>query len=258
VGNVRPGIFSESTGAALAVCAVTDKPIFDPNGEMPCFYFGIPNMYMVHTFSTGGIVFKWLRDTLCSEELALASRSKKDAYMFMDMEAATVPAGSDGLVILPHYQGAGAPDTDQRAKGVIFGLALTHTKAHIIRAFMESVAISMCRMLRATAATGAEFTEIRSLSGGAKSPIWCQIKADASGLPVKTMKNTADAACLGAAVLAGVAIGLWGSVAEAMDGIAEEDKTYAPNPENREVYDNLYENYRGLTASLKPFLGSLR
>ena len=253
VGNVRAGIFSESTGAALAVCAVSDEPVFDPNHEMPCFYFGIPNMYMVHTFSTGGIVFKWLRDTLCSEEMSLAGRCGKDGYLFMDMEAKTVPAGSDGLVVLPHYQGAGAPDTDQKAKGVIYGLSLNHTKAHIIRAFMESVAMTLCRMLDATMAAGPKFSEIRSLSGGAKSPVWCQIKADAAGIPVKTMKNTADAACLGAAVLAGVAIGIWNSVPEAMDGIVEEDKTYLPNPENGLVYRELYERYRGLTAALKPY-----
>jgi xylulokinase len=120
VGNVRKGIFSESTGAALAVCAVTDHPVFDPNAEMPCFYFGIPNMYMIHAFSTGGIVFKWLRDNFCSEEEALASRSGIDAYAFMDMEAKTIPAGSDGLVILPHFQGAGPPDSDQNSKGVIY------------------------------------------------------------------------------------------------------------------------------------------
>lgn len=253
VGNVRPGIFSESTGAALAVCAVSDTPVFDPNGEMPCFYFGIPNKYMVHTFSSGGIVFKWLRDTLCAEECSVASRCGKDGYLLMDMQAEKIPAGSDGLVILPHFQGAGAPDTDQKAKGVIYGLALNHTKGHIIRAFMESIAMAMCRMLDATTAAGAHFTEIRSLSGGAKSPIWCQIKADAAGLPVRTMKNTADAACLGAAVLAGVAIGLWPSVEVALDGIAQEDKLYLPNVANAAAYRALYARYRELTAALCSF-----
>ena len=254
VGNVRVGIFSESTGAALAVVAVVDKPVFDENREMPCFYYGIPDMYMIHAFTTGGIVFKWLRDSFCSEELAIAERTGVDAYAFMDMEAMTVPAGSDGLVVLPHFQGSGPPDSDQKAKGVVYGLSLNHTKAHMIRAFMEAVAMNMCRMIEATSATGIEITEIRSHSGGAKSPVWCQIKADAAGIPVHTMKNTADAACLGAAVLAGVASGIWKSVPEAMDSIVEEDKVYMPDPGNKKVYDNLYNSYKELMAVLKPFV----
>lgn len=255
VGNVREGTFSESTGAALAVCAVTNRPVFDPNAEMPCFYFGIPDRYMVHAFSTGGIVFKWLRDSLCSEEEALAGRTGMDAYALMDLEAKNIPAGCDGLVVLPHFQGAGPPDSDQFSKGVIYGLALNHSKAHLIRAFMEAVAMTLYRMVEATQATGIAISEIRSLSGGAKSALWCQIKADATGIPVRTMKNTADAACLGAAVLAGVAIGVWPSVETAMDSIVTPEREFLPNKENRQTYDKLIFDYKALTKTLKSFHG---
>jgi xylulokinase len=233
---------------------VTDQPVFDPGRQMPCFYFGIPNRYMIHTFSSGGIVLKWLRDSLCPEELNLGRRTGWDAYRLMDLEAKEVPPGADGLIVLPHFQGSGPPDSDQKAKGVVYGLALNHTKGHLIRAFMEGVAMTMRHMIEATTrATGAEISEIRSLSGGAKSDLWCQIKADASGLPVRTMKNTADAACLGAAVLAGVAVEIWPSVEAAMDGMAESDQVFQPQPANREVYDRLYSRYKGLMAVLRPF-----
>jgi xylulokinase len=118
---------------------------------------------------------------------------------------------------------------------------------------MESVAMTLYRMAEATQAAGIEIREIRSLSGGAKSPLWCQIKADATGIPVQTMKNTADAACLGAAVLAGTAIGFWSSVPEAMDSIVKPDKDFHPNPTNRSIYDRLISDYKALTQNLKPF-----
>ncbi len=252
VGNVIPGIFSESTGAAMVVCTMTEKPAIDPNRKLSCFYTGIPNMYMIHGFSSGGIALKWLRDVLCSEEVAIGERTGKNGYIFMDMEASSIPAGSDGLVVLPHFQGSGPPDTNASAKCVIYGLTLQHTKAHIIRSYLEAIAMSLCRIVEAVEEMGIEVKEIRSLSGGAKSDLWCQIKADALGKPVVTMKNTEDAACLGAAIIAGVGIKLWPSVQEAALRIATEDKRYLPNINNRKAYDELLVKYKMLTENLKP------
>lgn len=253
VGNVSEGMFSESTGAAIAVCAMVDKPVFDKNGEMPCFYSAIPGVYMIHTFSSGGIAYKWLRDALCSEELAVAGRGNASAYDLMNMQAGSVPAGSDDLLVMPHFQGANAPDSDQAAKCVIYGLSLNHTKAHIIRAFMEGVALVLARMVEATEAMDVGINEVRSLSGGAKSELWCQIKADVLGKRVITMKNTEDAACLGAAILAGVGIGIWSSVKDAALEFASVDKVYESNPDNKPVYDKQLERYKNLTRTLRPF-----
>lgn len=196
VGNVVEGLFSESTGAALAVCALVNKPVFDKNSEMPCFYSAIPGMYMIHTFSSGGIAYKWLRDTLCSEEMSVADRCNANAYDLMNMQADSIAAGSDDLLVMPHFQGANAPDSDQAAKCVVYGLSLNHTKAHLIRAFMEGVALMLARMVEATESMGVNINEVRSLSGGAKSKLWCQIKADTLGKRIKTMKNTENVTCL--------------------------------------------------------------
>ncbi len=253
VGNVHPGVFSESTGAAMVVCTMSEKPVFDPNRKLSCFYSAIPGMYMIHGFSSGGIALKWLRDSLCGEELAAASsgRPEKNAYRLMDEKAKDIPAGSDGLVVLPHFQGAGPPDSDQYAKCVIYGLGLMHTKAHIIRSYLEAVAMSLCRIVEAVEEMGVEVNEIRSLSGGAKSDLWCQIKADALDKPVLTMQNTDDAACLGAAFLAGMGIGLWPSIESAAQKTIKENKRFMPNGANREAYRELLNKYKMLTSSLK-------
>ena len=87
-------------------------------------------------------------------------------------------------------------------------------------------------------------TQIRSLGGGSLSPFWCQVKADVLGREVVTMRNTQDAACLGAAIIAGYGAGIYDDVAETALKFAKVDRTYTPNPENRAVYDQLIKKYR--------------
>jgi D-xylulose kinase len=242
VGNVRPGIFSECTGSNVAVVALVDRPRIDPLRQLPCFYYGLADTWMMHAFSmTGGMVLRWFRDAFCSESYELLTR-----------EAAGVPPGAEGLVLLPHFQGAGIPESNPRARGVLYGLSLHHTRAHVLRAILESVALICRRMIDAVRDLGIEVREIRSLGGGAKSPLWCQIKADLTGLPVTTMKNTEDAACLGAAVLAGAATGVWASAAEALSAIVEVDQRFEPDPGPREEYERLYATYRRLYDCLLP------
>lgn len=257
VGNARPGILSESTGAAMVVCTLTERPAIDPHRRLSCFYTAIPGMYMIHGFSSGGIALKWLRDALCAEESAVGRLLGRSAYALMDMEAAAIPPGSEGLTVLPHFQGAGPPDTDIAAKCLIYGLGLNHTKAHIIRAYLEAVAASLCRIVEAVEEMGIPVTEIRSLSGGAQSPLWCQIKADMLGRPLLTMQNTEDAACLGAALLAGAGAKLWPSVQEISLRIARERERYLPAPENRAPYDDLLRRYKLLTAQLRGITSQL-
>ncbi|HEX7556151.1 MAG TPA: FGGY family carbohydrate kinase, partial [Leptolinea sp.] len=149
IGNICEGRFSENIGAALAICAPVSKPLFDPNRKMPLHYFGIPNMYMLHTFTTGGMAIKWFRDSFCEMEKSVAELAGKSAYMLMDDEAAMVPAGSDGLVALPHLSGSMAPDVNAKAKGVFFGFTMKHGKPHFIRAIMESVGYIIRRNIEA-------------------------------------------------------------------------------------------------------------
>jgi len=255
VGNFRPGIFSECTGSNVTVVTVVDRPTIDPHRELPCFYFGLPDTYMMHAFSmTGGMVLRWFRDGFGREELAAGG----DAYERLVRAAAAVPAGAEGLVLLPHFQGAGPPESNPRARGVLYGLALHHSKAHVTRAILESIAMIVHRMIDAVRAMGIEVSEIRCLGGGAKSGVWNQIKADVNRLPVLTMKNTEDAACLGAAILAGVGAGVWPSVAEAVALSVECEKRYEPDPAAATVYAEAYRTYRELYDALLPVFANRR
>ena len=252
VGNVRAGIFSECTGSNVAVVTLVERPTLDPARQLPCFYFGLPECYMLHAFSmTGGMVLRWFRDNFFDHELGGARDQDGAVYDTMTALAESVPAGASGLVLLPHFQGAGPPESNPKARGVLYGLSLHHTKAHIVRAIMESIAMIVRRMIEAVEATGIQVNEVRSLGGGANSPLWCQIKADVVNRPVYTMRNTENAACLGAAVLAGVATGVWPSVQEAVDSIVKINRRYDPDHACRRIYDDAYGVYSGLYSRLE-------
>src|SRR5208283_2960519 len=242
VGNIRSGTFSENTGAALAICAPLDAPLFDPRGRMPVHYFVKPGSYMAHTFTTGGMVLKWFRDNFCQQEMQVAAASGVDAYDLLGMEASRVAPGCEGMVMLPHLQGAMAPEANPKAKGVFYGFTLRHTKAHFARAIMEAVACIVRRNMETLRDLGIRVEEIRTLGGGARSAVWKQIEADITQRPVLTMKNE-EAACLGAAILAGKAVGMYKSIDEACEKMVSVKKRFEPNPANFEIYEKTYQRY---------------
>jgi sugar (pentulose or hexulose) kinase len=251
VGNVSPGVFSENTGAALAICATLDKPFKDPARAMPCHCHAIPGTYMAHTFTTGGMVLRWFRDCFCSDEMSAAALAGMDAYDLLSREAAAVAPGCEGLVMLPHLQGAMAPEADPRAKGVFYGITMVHRKPHFARAIMEAVGFIVRRNIEVLEAMGVPVGEIRCLGGGSKSAVWNQIKADITGRRVVTT-GTSDAACLGAAIIAGAGIGMFGSLREACARMVAVKDSFEPDPAASAAYEGFYGTYKGLYEALAP------
>ena len=249
VGNISPGVISENTGAALAICATVDSPIFDKKGRMPCHYHGMPDTYMAHTFTTGGMVLRWFRDKFCTPEMDISSFIKVDSYNLLDQEAAQVPPGCNGLVMLPHLQGAMAPESNPKAKGVFYGFTLHHGKAHFVRSIMEAIAYAVQRNIDVLEDLGIKVDEIRSLGGGSRSLLWSQIKADVTQRSVFIMENE-EAACLGAAMLAGVATGIYPNLEVATKKMVSIKKQIKPNKANRDIYKQGYKRYTGLYNSL--------
>jgi sugar (pentulose or hexulose) kinase len=251
VGNIKAGLFSENTGAALAICATVDRSFVDPARQMPCHYHGMPGMYMAHTFTTGGMVMKWFRDGFCTEELSINRASGVDAYYLMDRQTDRVAPGSDGLIMLPHLSGAMAPEANPKAKGVFFGATLKHTKAHFIRSIMEAIGFIVLRNIKAIEAMGISVGEIRALGGGSKSEKWNQIKADITGKVIVTTENS-DAACLGAAILSGCAVGMFDNLEDAVGRMVKLKKRFIPNPAHAETYSRLFGEYVALYEALCP------
>jgi xylulokinase len=249
-GNIKEGIFSENIGAALAICVPTSKIMLDKSRTMPVHYFAIPDTYMMHTFTTGGMTLRWFRDAFCNMETLVADMLDQSSYELMDREASLVEPGSEGMVMLPHLNGSMAPDMNSKAKGVFYGFTLKHEKKHFIRAIMESIGFIIRRNIEALGNMGIEVDEIRSLGGGSRSSVWNQIKADITQKTLYTVVCK-EAACLGAAILAGKAIGVFSSIEDAAKSMVQIEATYTPNKENEELYNKCFVSYKQLFSDMK-------
>ncbi|MHC4986095.1 MAG: xylulokinase, partial [Planctomycetota bacterium] len=250
-GVTHSGVMSETTGSSMAICAPVDEIAFDPEFRVPVHAHAISGKYFFSPYGeTAGMVLKWFRDNLGQSEIAAAEASGGDAFAILGEMAAEVPAGSEGLVHLPFLSGTGAPEFDPNAKGVFFGLALKHTKGHFVRSIMESVAYMIAKNVEIMAELGVKLDEIRCLGGGAKSDLWCQIKADSMQARVAIVEES-EQALKGAAILAGVGAGVFDDLEAASNDMVAIKHRYGPNSDNADVYAAGLAKYEALYENLK-------
>jgi xylulokinase len=253
VGNgiVRSGVVSSTTGTSGVVFAHLDTPEVDEKLRTHTFCHAVPGKWHVMgvVLSAGGSL-RWARDVLCGPEREIAEALGKDPYEIMIAEAARAPVGSEGLVFLPYLTGERTPYPNPNAKGVFVGLTLRHTKQHILRSILEGVAFSLRDSFEIIKGMGVDIGQVRASGGGARSELWRQIQADASGLAQSTI-NMEEGPALGVALLAGVGTGVWGSVEEACDAAIRVVDTCEPISANAELYDKYYSIYQSLYESLE-------
>ncbi|MDP4153723.1 MAG: FGGY-family carbohydrate kinase [Bacillota bacterium] len=217
------------------------------------------NTYVtVSTTLTGGQVMRYLRENFSHLEIAMSKLvAGFDSYDYLNMEAENVPLGSDGLIALPYLMGERTPIWDNNARGVIFGLSLSHTKGHLVRAMMEGVAYAMYDSFRIFKEKGIKINiPLVMNEGGAKSKLWRRIITDVLNIPTVLLKSRIGAP-YGDALLAAVATGYFKdfSIAkqnaeyiEKMEPIFENHQKYM---EYFRVYKNLYEHVKGDFIDLK-------
>ncbi|MGD0610266.1 MAG: FGGY family carbohydrate kinase [Anaerolineales bacterium] len=251
-GEIAPGMVVESTGGALGIVLTLDRPVFDPQRHIPCHFHVVPDTYCLLPWcQTAGMALKWFRDGFFALEVRQALEAGRDPYDDMTAEATGVHAGCEGLIALPHLEGAFCPEFNPNAKAVFFGATLRHGRPHFTRAILESVAFMLKKNLDLVAGMGIPVGEIRSLGGGARSPLWLQIKADVLQKPVQTVE-VEEAACLGAAILGSVASGFYSSLTDAVSHMVHVKKVIEPNLANQEVYQRRYAQYVELYDRLNP------
>src|SRR6476619_4488543 len=202
-------------------------------------------------FVSGGNL-RWWRDQFAPIERDAESVGLGDAYDFLSREAGHVEAGSEGLVFLPCMQGAMAPEWNGAARGVFYGLSLAHTRAHLLRALLEGCAFALRDILDAMRGAGLGVQRITIVGGGAKGPLWRQIKADVTGLPVRVPTNVETTAA-GAASLAAVGSGERPGIGQAVQSfVTFEPDEHQPDPQARDAYEDAYRLYRDVYFALKP------
>lgn len=252
VGNLEPGLLSESTGGAFAVHASIGRPDGDPTGQTPVLVHSAPGYYLYCPYApTGGMALKWFRDHFGRPEMERAAATGSDAYDLLTELAVDLKPGCDGLTMLPHLEGAFSPEYEPAARGVFFGFTLGHGRGHFVRAVLESVAFMLRRNLELLRVAGARPREVRSQGGGSRSALWGQIKADVCGLPVVTLRGS-EAAVRGDAMLAGVSTGSFVDLAEAVRAAVCREAQFNPNLATQAAYDQAYQRYVRLFEALRP------
>ncbi len=229
-----------TTGSVECITSVFDKTPADPEyyrSGYVCVPFSDSGLFAKYAYNyTGGSLLRWLRDNLTEFS------SDSGAYRLLD-EKAALKEVSDILVV-PHFAGAGfTPDRVPSAKGAITGLTFSSDIYDIYRAALEGSAFEMRYNLERLKTLGAEVHSLTAAGGGAKSPLWLQIKSDIFGLPI-TLSGAKEAGALGAMMLAATkALGLYKSFDEAAENCVRNGKTYYPAPESQKQYDKKYARY---------------
>lgn len=250
-GIVREGLVAVALGTSGVVFAHSDSYRVEPQGRLHAFCHAAPGQWhlMGVMLSAGGSL-RWFRDALGHPEKAVASLTGGDAYDILTEEAATVPAGSEGLLFLPYLTGERTPYPDPDARGAFVGLSVRHTKAHLIRAVLEGVAYGLRDSLELIGALGISTLEVRASGGGAKSAVWRQMLADIFNTEIATVTST-EGAAYGAALLAGVGAGVFSSVNAACEMVVRVAERTIPGPA-ASVYADYYPRYRALYPALAP------
>lgn len=251
VGVIKPGRIKATMGTGTFLLAYTDRPKRDPEKRVLFSCHADPGKWVVEaSMFTTGSVYRWFRDQLGQPEKTVAQILGKDPYDILCEVAAQAPPGAGGVILIPHFVGAGAPYWDPYARGVIVGLALGHTRAHLIRAIMEGACFEVRKNIEIMKELGLKFDEVRITGGATRSPLWNQIQADIYNIPV-ARGNVEEATSLGAAILAGVGVGVYRSVSEAAEKMVQISERREPDEKNREVYDKLYKVHNDVYTALK-------
>jgi xylulokinase len=256
-GVFAPGEVCDVVGTAEPVCAASAEPREDPTMLVECHPHADPDVWLLENpgFVSGGNL-RWWRDAFAPIERQDEAAGKGDAYDALSREAAEVPPGSEGSVFLPCMQGAMAPEWNGAARGTFYGLTLAHTRGHMTRAILEGSAFGLRDILEAMVAAGLDVRRLTIVGGGAKGPLWRQIKADVTGLPVR-VPTSVETTATGAAILAAVASGVHATVADAVEAfVAFQPDEHQPDPERKAAYDEAYRRYREVYFALKPVFAS--
>ena len=216
-GNVTVGGMTLSTGTVMALTAMAEEPAPRDSGIAMHYGFLPDTHVMLPVAESGGVSLEWFRRTCMG------------TTGYDEMNRVLADRKENSLLFLPYLVGTNAPEFDSDASGVFFGLRQEHDIFDMAKAVMEGVSFMLRKNCDAIAAKGTELRHIIATGGGSKSPIWCQLQADITGLPV-VIPAEKEAACLGAAMIAAVSDGKYSDYSAAAKDCVSMSHRYEPNP----------------------------
>jgi len=187
--------------------------------------------------------------TLLNENNTTKNNKKVNAYDILSEEAESISPGCDGLLFLPYMKGERSPLWNGNAKGVYYGLTYDKTRAHMVRSMMEGVAYSLKHNIDTAKEVNAQVHVLSSVGGSSNSSVWTQMKSDMTGCTIEVPYSD-YATTLGAAILAGVGVGLYQDFEEAVSKTVRIQRVHTPNPDTKECYEKGYKTYLKLSNLL--------
>ena len=250
-GVLSPGASFIIMGTVARLVAVLGKPCFDDRFLNCCY--AVPGTWLaIAATNAAGASLRWFRDKFGQMEVAVGHEAGLDPYDLLTAEAARSVPGARGLIYLPYLAAERSPIWDPYARGVLFGLTLSHERGDIIRALLEGVALSIRHNLEILEHEMGLSIELLRIGGaGSRSALWMQIIADVLGKPLITLRAQ-ETETLGVAILAGIGSGLYNSFEQACQQTLAEDRKWFPRNEYRALYRELFSLYTTLYLDLKP------
>jgi D-xylulose kinase len=245
VGVVKPGRMKCTTGTGSFILGFLEKPSFDPERRVLCSCHAVPGAWVQEaSIFTSGAVLRWFRDNVgAAESIEAYIRKMKgdniDPYDLITDMAEKSPVGANGLLLVPHFVGAGAPVWNPQARGIILGLALGHTTGDMYRSVLEGVSMEVLKNINVFKTLGLSPKEMRITGGGSRSNLWNQIMADVLGINCGR-GELEESTAVGAAILATYGAGEFKDISIAADEMANITKIWTPNSENNKKYQKLF------------------
>lgn len=244
-GASRPGRGTVKLATAAAVSIVGTEPCVDRT--LINYPYCVPGLwYTLGATNSCASAHRWLGNTFY-----LADEEGPDAvFAKMDQLASEIPAGAAGLLFHPYLQGERSPHWDPLLRADFLGMSFHHDKRHFVRALYEGIAFSLRDVLEQLRAKGLELNEANIIGGGSKSALWRRIVTNVLGIPMSLPRVT-DAS-YGAALIAGVGVGLFNNEAEAAEATVDILERHEPDRRTAPLYEDLYSIYRESAQALAP------
>ena len=251
-GVINDGEVQEQGGQAGGMSICTDN--YRTDQQLILSYHVTSEKWLLQGGTVGGGgILKWFEEPFGYEERIKAEKNGTSRFEEITNLAKKILPGSEGLVFLPYMAGERSPIWNPNAKGVYYGLDFSKTKAHMIRASMEGVAFSLKHNLDVAERAGVEVKRLRAMGGAANSQLWTQMKSDVTNKPID-VPNSDTATTLGAAMLAGIAVGIYKNFEDAVAKTVRVRRSHVPNERNLSVYQKNYRTYLELYARLKEMM----
>lgn len=250
-GAIEPGDMQMNLGTCGNFGIIHNRPEFHQSMIGFAYTTDSESTYItVPTTTTGGQLIRYMRDNFYTLEKQQEEQRGTDTYELINQEADKVPPGCEGLLVLPYLMGERTPIWDVYARGVVFGMSMHHTRGHLIRAMMESVAYALYDSFRLIRESNWQVNAPIVLNeGGAKSVLWRRIITDVFNVPTVLVKRRTGAP-FGDAILAGVAVGLFEDFSVAKEW-TETIEPMEPDAGRHALYMDYYRLYKKLYGHVK-------